>query len=399
MSQHRYSHHPPASSLTSPRLNSVLAKMPKPTRRQSHSTPPTSYSRRVNNPRRSSHRSASPRRQRRPVKQTRFRVPSDDSYDAYGAPRDKYYLPGDDSDADHVLSRGRTPHRSRAGTAHSPPPRSSSPSSRSASSKTRYPRGHSPPSVSSRSSPPPHSPRFMAGRGRSADSHHDRREATQSHRARSHDPRKGRDRERDRTRDTDRDRDRGRDRGRDRNSDRDRSTNRAGSKPRDRDTNSAGSRPRSRDRDRDEERDSVRSRRRKHSPYPRKGIHHARSPSPSRSRSRSGSRSRSRTKTKPPSTRTIVREATHHALEAGALAALSLRHDPSPWLGKKGGQVAAAAIGAAVVDTFVSQRAPKRQGGLRHSVAKKAAQMVVGGLAVSAASAGGEKVNRAKGRR
>ncbi len=365
--------------------------MPKPTRRQSHSTPPISYSRRVDNPRRSSHRSASPRRQRRPVKQTRFRVPSDDSNDAYGTPRDKYYLPGDDSDADHVLSRGRAPHRSRPDTAHSPPPRSSSPSSRSASSKTRYPRGHSPPSVSSRSSPPPHSPRFMAGRGRSAESHHDRREASRSHRARSHDPRKDRSRERDRKRDTDRDRERGRERGRDRDRDRDR----------DRSTNSAGAGARSRDRDRDEERDSDRSRRRKKSPYPRKGIYHARSPSPSRSRSRSrsGSRSRSRTKTKPPSTRTIVREATHHALEAGALAALSLRNDPSPWLGKKGGQVAAAAIGAAVVDTFVSQRTPKRQGGLRHSVAKKAAQMVVGGLAVSAASGAGEKVNKVKGRR
>lgn len=370
----------PASSLTSPKLNLVLAKMPKPTRRQSHSTPPIPYSRRVDNPRRSSHRSASPRRQRGPVKQTRFRVPSDDSHNAYGTPRDRYYLPGDDSDNDHVSRRGRTPQRSQPGTAHSPPP--SSASSRSASSKTRYPRGHSPPSVSSRSSrtsSPPQSPRILAGRGRSAESHHARREASHSDRARSHDPRR------------DRDRDRGRDRNRDKDGDRDRDKD----GDRDRDINSAGSRPRDRDRerDRDKERDSARSGRRRHSPYPRQRTH--RSPSPSRSRSRSRSR------TKHPSASTIVREATHHALEAGALAALSLRHDPSPWLGKKGGQVAAAAIGAAVVDTFVSQRTPNRKGGLRHSVAKKAAQMVVGGLAVSAASGGAGKAGggRAKGRR
>jgi hypothetical protein len=64
------------------------------------------------------------------------------------------------------------------------------------------------------------------------------------------------------------------------------------------------------------------------------------------------------------------------------MAALRLRSDPSPWLGaKKGGQIAAAAIGAAVVDTFVARRAPSmRKGGLRHAVAKQAAQMVIGGL-------------------
>lgn len=64
------------------------------------------------------------------------------------------------------------------------------------------------------------------------------------------------------------------------------------------------------------------------------------------------------------------------------MAALRLRDDPSPWLGpKKGGQIAAAAIGAAVVDTFVARRVPSmRKGGLRHSVAKQAAQMVIGGI-------------------
>jgi hypothetical protein len=80
------------------------------------------------------------------------------------------------------------------------------------------------------------------------------------------------------------------------------------------------------------------------------------------------------------------------------MAALRLRSDPSPWLGaKKGGQIAAAAIGAAVVDTFVARRAPSmRKGGLRHSVAKQAAQMVIGGLVGGGRGGGGGGGGRKK---
>ncbi|KAK4103517.1 hypothetical protein N658DRAFT_522198 [Parathielavia hyrcaniae] len=77
----------------------------------------------------------------------------------------------------------------------------------------------------------------------------------------------------------------------------------------------------------------------------------------------------------------LAQEAAQHALEAGAKAAVRLRDDPSPWLGRKGGQIAAAALSAAVVDTFVARRHPKmRKGGMRHSFATQAAQMVFGGL-------------------
>lgn len=77
----------------------------------------------------------------------------------------------------------------------------------------------------------------------------------------------------------------------------------------------------------------------------------------------------------------LALSAASNALEAGAMAALRLRHDPAPWLGaKKGGQIAAAALGAAVVDTFVEQRAPRRKGGLRHAVARQAAVGVIGRL-------------------
>ncbi|KAK4042797.1 hypothetical protein C8A01DRAFT_33047, partial [Parachaetomium inaequale] len=72
------------------------------------------------------------------------------------------------------------------------------------------------------------------------------------------------------------------------------------------------------------------------------------------------------------------------------MAALRLRNEPSPWLGAKGGQIAAAALGAAVVDTFVARRVPMRKGGLRHSVARQAAQAVIGGLVTNSGVAAGD---------
>lgn len=72
------------------------------------------------------------------------------------------------------------------------------------------------------------------------------------------------------------------------------------------------------------------------------------------------------------------------AMEAGAMAALKMRHDPGEWMGTKGATVATAALGAAVVDAFMDKKFPNRKGGMRHTMAKTATQralrhMVPGG--------------------
>ena len=140
------------------------------------------------------------------------------------------------------------------------------------------------------------------------------------------------------------------------------------------DNSSQWHRTRSEDPQEGSERDSLNSRASSRpSSYPCRSSHD--------SHSRSSSAPHKKEQSVPLSfARALANEAARHALEAGALAALSMRDDPSPWIGKKGGQIAAAAIGAAVVDTFVARQTPKRQGGLRHAVAKQAAQMVIGGL-------------------
>ncbi|KAK0627717.1 hypothetical protein B0T14DRAFT_493755 [Immersiella caudata] len=76
----------------------------------------------------------------------------------------------------------------------------------------------------------------------------------------------------------------------------------------------------------------------------------------------------------------IILGASRTALEAGAVAALKLRDDPSPWLGTKGAKVVTAALSAAAVDTFMERRHPDRKGGLRHTVMKQGMQVVIGNL-------------------
>ncbi|KAH6635211.1 hypothetical protein B0J18DRAFT_418226 [Chaetomium sp. MPI-SDFR-AT-0129] len=88
----------------------------------------------------------------------------------------------------------------------------------------------------------------------------------------------------------------------------------------------------------------------------------------------------------------LAQEAARHALDAGATAALRLRNDPSAWEGQggtEGGHIAAAAISAVVVDTFLAKRVPMRKGGFRHSVAKQAAQVVIKGLVANVGGSGG----------
>ncbi|KAK4662828.1 hypothetical protein QC763_602880 [Podospora pseudopauciseta] len=80
----------------------------------------------------------------------------------------------------------------------------------------------------------------------------------------------------------------------------------------------------------------------------------------------------------------IIYTAARTAFEAGAVAALKLRDDPSPLIGAKGGKIVAAAVGAAVVDTFIDQKHPKRKGGLRHTVMRQATQMAIGNIVMPA---------------
>ncbi|KAK0666675.1 hypothetical protein QBC41DRAFT_325284 [Cercophora samala] len=119
------------------------------------------------------------------------------------------------------------------------------------------------------------------------------------------------------------------------------------------------------------------------------------SPSRSPSRSRKGrGDSHFRSRSHPPHSSSkhhephspvdIIYTAARTAFEAGAMAALKLRNDPSPLMGAKGGKIVAAAVGAAVVDTFIDQRHPKRKGGLRHTVMRQATQMAIGNLVMPA---------------
>jgi predicted dinucleotide-binding enzyme len=54
-------------------------------------------------------------------------------------------------------------------------------------------------------------------------------------------------------------------------------------------------------------------------------------------------------------------------------------------MGEKGTKVASAALGAAIVDTFLSQRHPKKMGGVRHHAMRQAAEMALGSTVVGPA--------------
>ncbi|KAK1755945.1 hypothetical protein QBC47DRAFT_200453 [Echria macrotheca] len=88
----------------------------------------------------------------------------------------------------------------------------------------------------------------------------------------------------------------------------------------------------------------------------------------------------------------IFRSASKIALEAAAATALKVHSHPGPWLGPKGAKVAAAALSAAAVDTYLEQRHPKRKGGMRHVVMRRGLQAVIGGLVGPVImNAGGER--------
>jgi len=84
----------------------------------------------------------------------------------------------------------------------------------------------------------------------------------------------------------------------------------------------------------------------------------------------------------------IFMGAARAALQAGAMAAVKLQDDPSPWIGKKGTKVLTTALGAAMVDTFIEQRKPEMKGGMRHGLAKQVATFALGSLVTPAAKHG-----------
>lgn len=76
------------------------------------------------------------------------------------------------------------------------------------------------------------------------------------------------------------------------------------------------------------------------------------------------------------------------ALEAGAVAAIKASHGPGG-LSQKGAKVVTAALGAALVDTFLSKKMPKKKGGIRHAAMREATEAALGNFVVGPIAAGG----------
>ncbi|KAK2020589.1 hypothetical protein LX32DRAFT_669117 [Colletotrichum zoysiae] len=68
-------------------------------------------------------------------------------------------------------------------------------------------------------------------------------------------------------------------------------------------------------------------------------------------------------------------EAAQTAFRVGSQAAMEMRGEPGPWIGEKGTRVATAALGAALVDTFVGHKATGMKGGMRHQALRQACEM------------------------
>ncbi|EFQ29440.1 hypothetical protein CGRA01v4_14658 [Colletotrichum graminicola] len=68
-------------------------------------------------------------------------------------------------------------------------------------------------------------------------------------------------------------------------------------------------------------------------------------------------------------------EAAQTAFRVGSQAAMQVRSEPGPWIGEKGTRVATAALGAALVDTFVGHKATGMKGGMRHQALRQACEM------------------------
>ncbi|KAK4165145.1 hypothetical protein QBC43DRAFT_316100 [Cladorrhinum sp. PSN259] len=326
-----------------------MSKKPNLPRRISHSTPPSTTSRRHVE---DDYPSRGRRRHSVMGGRHHSRGRSTDSDDTYYDPRDKYYLTGSEDEGPARSSRrGRARslnplrrkdgHRSRSAST-APSTRSPSPESDHYSRSRRRRSHHSPsPSPSSRSSsPPPRSPRHSHSKYHHSRQHH------RSNTSPSPPPYSPK------------------------SSSRGRSTHhhhRVDSRSRSPSTSPPPYSPRSFI--------SSKSRGRSRSLNP---FSRHRSPSESRSPSPPPQEKRNA----PPKTPTeIFMTASKIAFETAALTALKLRDDPSPLLGPKGGKIAAAALSAAFVDTFIDKKHPKvRKGGLRHTVMRQATQLAIGNI-------------------
>ncbi|KAL1911330.1 hypothetical protein Sste5344_002710, partial [Sporothrix stenoceras] len=118
---------------------------------------------------------------------------------------------------------------------------------------------------------------------------------------------------------------------------------------------------------------------------------------PSRSNSHSRSRRRPSLKRGPPSSSSTTssnsssrsdpssssskwESAARNALRAGTMAALSSHGAPGSWLGNKGTRVATAALGAALVDTYMGHRHPNSMNGIRHTAMRQAAEYAISSI-------------------
>ncbi|CAK7198152.1 hypothetical protein SEUCBS139899_000810 [Sporothrix eucalyptigena] len=72
--------------------------------------------------------------------------------------------------------------------------------------------------------------------------------------------------------------------------------------------------------------------------------------------------------------------AARNALRAGTMAALSSHSAPGSWLGNKGTRVATAALGAALVDTYMGHRHPESVNGVRHTAIRQAAEYAISSI-------------------
>ncbi|KIH92252.1 hypothetical protein SPBR_02873 [Sporothrix brasiliensis 5110] len=82
----------------------------------------------------------------------------------------------------------------------------------------------------------------------------------------------------------------------------------------------------------------------------------------------------------PPMPSSKWESAARNALRAGTMAALTNHGAPGSWFGDKGSRVATAALGAALVDTYMGHRHPESLNGVRHMAMRQAAEYAINSI-------------------
>lgn len=88
------------------------------------------------------------------------------------------------------------------------------------------------------------------------------------------------------------------------------------------------------------------------------------------------------------------KQAAKAAARSGAIAAIRMSGQEGDWIGAKGTKVATAALGAALVDTFMDHKLPHCKGGMRHKTFKHVTQTVLGNLLVAPTMEKGQQVRK-----